>query len=135
MSGILGMMGATPQSAHGTIATRTTGTAGPAGAGTVGFGGAFEAQRNARLVDAAQQFEGMMLEQILKPMQSSQDSGFGQDPDGERDGSLDTMSSYGTEAVARAIARSGGVGIARKIVAEVSRTAAKAEEGRVGIKD
>ncbi|HWZ51340.1 MAG TPA: hypothetical protein VNW54_07735 [Granulicella sp.] len=130
MSGILGIMGATPQLANGTIATGTTGTAGPAG-----FGAVFEAQRHARLVDAAQQFEGMMLEQILKPMQRSQDSGFGQDPDGERDGSLDTMSSYGREAVAKAIAKSGGVGIARKIVADVSRTDAKTEKGRTGTKD
>lgn len=78
-------------------------------------------QRHARLVDAAQQFEGMMLEQILKPMQKSQDTGFGQDPDSDRDGSLDTLSSYGTEAVANSIARSGGLGIARNIVADVDR--------------
>jgi flagellar protein FlgJ len=78
-------------------------------------------QRHARLVDAAQQFEGMMLEQLLKPMQKSQDAGFGQDPDTDRDGSLDTLSSYGTEAVANAIARSGGLGIARKLVTDVDR--------------
>jgi flagellar protein FlgJ len=78
-------------------------------------------QRHARLVDAAQQFEGMMLEQLLKPMQKSQDTGFGEDPDTDRDGSLDTLSSYGTEAVANSIARSGGLGIARKLVADVDR--------------
>ena len=85
------------------------------------------AQRHARLVDAAQQFEGMMLEQILKPMQKSQDTGFGQDPDSDRDGSLDTLSSYGTEAVANSIARSGGLGIARKIVADVDRIDARTQ--------
>jgi len=84
-------------------------------------------QRHARLVDAAQKFEGMMLEQILKPMQKSQDTGFGQDPDSGRDGSLDTLSSYGTEAVANSIARSGGLGIARKIVADVDRIDARTQ--------
>src|ERR1700719_4516137 len=119
MSGILSMMGATPHLATGTIATGTRRTAGPAGIG--GTAAAPGTLRYARLVDAAQQFEGMMLEQILKPLQRSQDSGFGQDADSDRDGSLDTMSSYGTEAVAKAIAKSGGMGIARKIVADVSR--------------
>jgi peptidoglycan hydrolase FlgJ len=84
-------------------------------------------QRHARLVDAAQQFEGMMLEQLLKPLQKSQDTGFGQDPDTDRDGSLDTLSSYGTEAVANSIARSGGLGIARKLVADVDRIDAHSE--------
>ena len=84
-----------------------------------------DTQRHLRLVSAAQQFEGMMLEQILKPMQKSQDSGFGQDPDTDRDSSLDTMSSYGTEAVANAIAKSGGLGIARKLVADVTRLDAR----------
>jgi len=82
-------------------------------------------QRHARLVDAAQQFEGMLLEQLLKPLQKSQDSGFGSDPDTDsdpdRDSSLDTLSSYGTEAVANSIARSGGLGIARKLIADVDR--------------
>jgi len=41
------------------------------------------------------------------------------DPD--RDSSLDTLSSYGTEAVANSIARSGGLGIARKLIADVDR--------------
>jgi hypothetical protein len=68
---------------------------------------ASDTQRQLRLVNAAQQFEGMLLEQILKPLQRSQDGGFGtqqDDPDNDRDTSLDTMSSYGTEAVATAIA-------------------------------
>jgi Rod binding domain-containing protein len=87
-------------------------------------------QRHARLVDAAQQFEGMMLEQLLKPMQKSQDTGFGEDPDADRDGSLDTLSSYGTEAVANSIARSGGLGIARKLVADVDRIDAKTQRSQ-----
>jgi flagellar protein FlgJ len=86
-------------------------------------------QRHARLVDAAQQFEGMMLEQLLKPLQKSQDAGFGEDPDTDtdRDASLDTLSSYGTEAVANSIARSGGLGIARKLIADVDRIDARTQ--------
>jgi peptidoglycan hydrolase FlgJ len=104
-----------------------SGMAGVAQSVAAGTGAAANPQRHARLVAAAQQFEGMMLEQMLKPLQKPQDTGFGQDPDGDRDGSLDTMSSYGTEAVASAIARSGGLGIARRIVADVSRIDARTQ--------
>jgi flagellar protein FlgJ len=76
--------------------------------------------RHAKLVEAAQQFEGMLLEQMLKPMQKGEDTGFGEDPDADRDSSLDTMSSYGTEAVANAIAKSGGLGIAKQVIEKVS---------------
>ena len=79
-----------------------------------------EQQRHAKLVDAAQKFEGMLLQEILKPMQKSQDTGFGEDPDADRDGSLDTMTSYGTEAMANAIAKSGGLGIAKQVIEKVS---------------
>jgi peptidoglycan hydrolase FlgJ len=96
--------------------------------GVAGSASLAATQRHARLVDAAQQFEGMILEQLLKPMQRSQDTGFGQDPDTDRDGSLDTLSSYGTGAVANSIARSGGLGIARKVVADVDRIDANTQK-------
>jgi peptidoglycan hydrolase FlgJ len=105
-----------------TLAVPPTGVAGSANLAAT--------QRHARLVDAAQQFEGMLLEQLLKPMQKSQDTGFGQDPDSDRDGSLDTLSSYGTEAVANSISRSGGLGIARKLVADVDRVDAKTQRSQ-----
>lgn len=123
MSGVAGVAQSLAAGSAATIApARTLATAGTAAAA-----GASNPQRHARLVAAAQQFEGMMLEQMLKPLQRSQDAGFGQDPDGDRDGSLDTMSSYGTEAVANSIARSGGLGIARRIVADVSRIDARTQ--------
>jgi peptidoglycan hydrolase FlgJ len=82
-------------------------------------------QRHAKLQDAAEKFEGLMLEELLKPMQEGQGGafggfggGFGGD-DTERDGSLDTMSSYGTEAVANAIAKSGGLGIAKQVMRQL----------------
>jgi flagellar protein FlgJ len=124
-------MNGTPAVATSTLAMAATpaSTTTPSAALGTAFGAALATgganlaatQRHARLVDAAQQFEGMMLEQLLKPLQKSQDTGFGSDPDTDRDGSLDTLSSYGTEAVANSIARSGGLGIARKLVADVDR--------------
>jgi flagellar protein FlgJ len=73
---------------------------------------------NPKLVDGARQFEAMMLEQMLKPMH------FGSSPDaaGEEDarGSNDSLSGFGTVAVARALAGGKGFGLARQIVRQVS---------------
>jgi flagellar protein FlgJ len=82
-------------------------------------------QKQLKLQDAAEKFEGMMLQELLKPMQEGKGGsfggfggGFGSDEE-DRDGSLDTMSSFGTEAVANAIAKAGGVGIAKQVMREV----------------
>lgn len=88
--------------------------------GTVGQGSGIvddsvaKTREHSRLVDAAQQFEAVLLQQMLKPLQEG-----GMDGEEKSPGS-DTMSSYGTESVARAIAKGGGLGIARQIVAKVS---------------
>jgi len=77
-----------------------------------------KAKLDPKLVDGARQFEAMMLEQMLKPMH------FGSSPDaaGEEDsqGSNDTLSGFGTEAVARALAGGKGFGLARQIIRQVS---------------
>ncbi len=79
-------------------------------------------QKMARLTDAAQRFEGMMMQEMLKPMENNQSGGmWGGEDDPDRDSSLDTMSSYGTEAVANALAAHGGMGIAKQVVAQVTR--------------
>jgi Rod binding domain-containing protein len=72
-------------------------------------------QRHSKLVDAAQQFEGMLLQELLKPMRSGED---GWDEE-KSDGTNDTLSSFGTEAVAKAISSRGGLGIARQIVQQL----------------
>ena len=85
-----------------------------------------ERARQSKLADAAQQFEGMMLQELLKPLQAGKDGdsdgagvgGFGTG-DADRDTSLDTISSYGTEAVATAIARHGGLGIAKQVMRQI----------------
>lgn len=76
---------------------------------------------HAKLMEAAQQFEGMLLQEMLKPMRSSEDSWLGEQKD--LDAAAGTMSSFGTEAVATAIAKRGGLGIALKVVQQVGTEA------------
>ncbi len=72
-----------------------------------------------KLVEAAQQFEGMLMQEMLKPMR---EHGFCQDEGDDRQegsGYADTLSSFGTESVATAIAKGGGLGIAKRVVQQV----------------
>jgi peptidoglycan hydrolase FlgJ len=72
-----------------------------------------------KLVAAAQQFEGMLMQELLKPMK---EHGFSQDEEDSKDegsGFGDTLSSYGTETMATAIAKGGGLGIAKRVVEQV----------------
>ncbi len=79
---------------------------------------AIESQKRAKLVDAAQQFEATMLQELLKPMQHGQDSWGGEEKSDDSAG--DTISSFGTEAVAKAISKGGGFGLAKQIVSKVT---------------
>jgi flagellar protein FlgJ len=79
---------------------------------------AVEGQRQAKLVDAAQQFEATMLQELLKPMQHGQDSWGGELK--SDDSASDTISSFGSEAVAKAISKGGGFGIAKQIISKVT---------------
>jgi Rod binding domain-containing protein len=79
---------------------------------------AIEGQKQAKLVDAAQQFEAAMLQELLKPMQHGQDSWGGELK--SDDSASDTISSFGTEAIAKAISKGGGFGIAKQIVSKVT---------------
>ena len=78
-----------------------------------------EGQKQAKLVDAAQQFEATMLQELLKPMQHGQDSWGGEET--SEDSASDTISSFGTEAIAKAISKGGGFGIARRVVEQVTQ--------------
>jgi flagellar protein FlgJ len=79
---------------------------------------AIEGQKQAKLVDAAEQFEASMLQELLKPMQHGQDSWGGEEK--SDDSAADTISSFGTEAIAKAISKGGGFGLARQIVSKVT---------------
>jgi flagellar protein FlgJ len=72
----------------------------------------------AKLVTATQQFEGMLLEQMLKPLQSS---GNKWDAKDETDKTNDTLSSYGVEALATSISKAGGLGIAKSVLRKVQQ--------------
>jgi peptidoglycan hydrolase FlgJ len=76
------------------------------------------ARDRSRLVDAAQQFEALMLQELLKPMSSTENKWDTGEQEGDK--SMETMTSYGTEAVAKAIAKGGGLGIAKKVVEQVT---------------
>lgn len=76
-------------------------------------------QKQAKLADAAQKFEAMMMQELLKPFQAGQD-GWGGEAQND-DAGADTMSSFGTEAMAQAIAKGGGLGIARQVIRQVTQ--------------
>ena len=85
--------------------------------------------RQAKLADAAQKFEAMMLTELLKPMQkagSVSGAGFDGDADDnendpDRDASLDNLSSYGVEAMAEALAKGGGIGLAKQVMRQIGK--------------
>lgn len=76
-----------------------------------------EAAQRAKLVDASEKFEAMMLSQMLKPFQ------FGASPDAGDDessgGAADTVRGMATEALGKALSQHGGMGIARSVLQQV----------------
>ncbi|MEO6816000.1 MAG: hypothetical protein ABI177_04810 [Edaphobacter sp.] len=79
---------------------------------------AADGAKNPKLAQAAEQFESMLLQEMLKPMRSGEDSWGGDEK--SRDSSMDTISSFGTEAMATAIAKGGGLGIAKQVIRQVT---------------
>ncbi len=73
-----------------------------------------------RLVQAAQQFEAVMLGELMKPL--GKGSAIGEDTD---ENSSNSMQSYGVEAMAGALAKSGALGFAAKMVNSVEAHLAK----------
>ncbi|HUZ05283.1 MAG TPA: hypothetical protein VMU62_07990 [Acidobacteriaceae bacterium] len=86
------------------------------------------AKPSPRLQKAAEEFEANFLQELLKPM--SQDPLFatndgsggltGDDGGNGGDGSLGTIDSMGTQAMADALAKAGGFGIAKHILAQLA---------------
>jgi flagellar protein FlgJ len=79
----------------------------------------FDVQKQAKLVDAARQFEAMMLQEMLKPMRTEQNSWATDDKSESDDSASDTIRSFGTEAFAKAISKVGGFGIAKQVISQV----------------
>jgi Rod binding domain-containing protein len=79
-----------------------------------------DAISHTRLVQAAQQFEAVMLGELMKPL--GKGSVIGEDTD---ESSSNPMQSYGVEAMAGALAKSGALGFAAKMVNSVEARAVK----------
>lgn len=77
-------------------------------------GATSNALRHTKLVQAAQQFEAVMMGELMKPLGSG--AAIGEDSD---ENSSNPMQSYGVEAMAGALARSGALGFADKMVKSV----------------
>lgn len=87
-----------------------------------------------KLTDAAQQFEGMLLQEMLKPMKEHgfcQEEGDEDNDNKEGSGFGDTLSSFGTEAVGTAISKGGGLGLAKRVVEQVEGEKVAHEAGVV----
>ncbi len=72
----------------------------------------------AKLTSAAQSFEAMMLNEMLKPLHFG--AGVSDGAEESEGGATDTIRGMATEALGKALAAAGGVGIARKIVKQVT---------------
>ena len=84
-----------------------------------------------KLVDGARQFEAMMLQEMLKPLD------FGSSPEegGEHQGGAgESLRGFGMEAMAKAIATRGGFGVAREIIRQVTAEHEAAEQKKGGTK-
>jgi Rod binding domain-containing protein len=88
--------------------------------------------KTAKLAEAAQQFEAMMLNELLKPMHF----GAGVDEGAEEGsgGAADTIRGMGTDALGKALSAHGGMGVARQIVKQVTAAHHAAEVKREGTK-
>ena len=69
-----------------------------------------------RLANAAHEFEGQMMMELLKPMTDGDALG----GEGEDSGSGSALGEFASESLAQAISQRGGLGIAQRILGELS---------------
>ena len=94
-----------------------------------------DAQLDPKLVTAAHQFEASLMQELLKPLNSS--SLFGGEEDSNSDstaglggltaseGSGSALLDFGSEALAKALSEKGGLGIARQVLDHFETAAAE----------
>lgn len=84
-----------------------------------------------RLLNAAHEFEAQMMKELLKPM-TGQD-GLSDEAEQNRGaaGSGGTLGQFASEALAQAISRHGGFGIANRIIHELSRSGNSSLSGKI----
>ena len=85
-----------------------------------GFAGQAQAGPSPKLVHAAHEFEGQMMKELLKPMTGG-DVLLGEDGDDQAGtGSGDALGEFAAEALGQALSEHGGLGIADRIIKELS---------------
>ena len=72
-----------------------------------------------RLVAAAHEFEASLMQELLKPLQEN--SLFAEAEDSAQHGSNETLMSFGSQALAKALSEHGGLGIATRILAHLNQ--------------
>jgi Rod binding domain-containing protein len=75
-----------------------------------------QTQKSLRLEKAAQEFEAQMMKELLQPLNGSSEGS-----DGEDEGSAGALGSFSLEVLGSSISQSGGLGIAREVLAHISR--------------
>jgi Rod binding domain-containing protein len=86
-------------------------------AGVDGSDHVLSAGKASRMVDAAHQFEASLMQELFAPFQESGPS----DDDTEGSGSAGALTSYASQAMARALSDRGGFGIANQIIAHLKK--------------
>jgi peptidoglycan hydrolase FlgJ len=82
----------------------------------VGMVGRAEDAPSLKLVQTAQEFEGLMMKELLKPMTNG---GLLGDEDSDA-GSEGALGEFASEALGQALSRHGGLGIADRIVRDLT---------------
>lgn len=82
----------------------------------VGMVGPAENAPSPKLVQTAQEFEGQMMKELLKPMTNG---GLLGDEDSDA-GSTGALGEFASEALGQALSRHGGLGIANRIVRDLT---------------
>jgi peptidoglycan hydrolase FlgJ len=96
--------------------------------------GASATQVSPKLVHAAHEFEGMLMEELLKPLATGGVPGDDEDGDGNDSdglGSAGAVGSFAVDSLAQAISQHGGFGIADKLIAQLSQREAT-ESSKLG---
>jgi len=101
------------------------------GYAVTGEAGKGDAARSPRLVHAAHEFEGQMMQQLLKPMTQG-DALTGTDADEDSGaGSGGALGEFASEALGQSLSERGGLGIAKQIIQELSHPGNQNGSGKV----
>lgn len=82
-----------------------------------------------KLVNAAHEFEGQMMKELLKPMTSG-DLLMGDEDDPDA-GSSGALGEFASEALGKSLSQGGGFGIANQIIRELSHSGNQDDSGKV----